>query len=122
MKQFLHKKIPAALMALCLLLALCCQTLAAGRTLVPGGYTVGIKLYAEGLMVTEVEPDAPAQRAGLRRGDVILTAGGKKTASAQALLDSIQSAEPIVVRVERGGHEAEFLVTPEKTASGYRLL
>ena len=48
MKQFLHKKIPAALMALCLLLALCCQTLAAGRTLVPGGYTVGIKLYAEG--------------------------------------------------------------------------
>ena len=72
-------------------------------------------------MVTEVEPDAPAQRAGLRRGDVILTAGGKKTASAQALLDSIQSAEPIVVRVERGGHEAEFLVTPEKTASGYRL-
>ena len=46
MKQFLHKKIPAALMALCLLLALCCQTLAAGRTLVPGGYTVGIKLYA----------------------------------------------------------------------------
>lgn len=108
-------------MALCLLLALCCQTLAAGRTLVPGGYTVGIKLYAEGLMVTEVEPDAPAQRAGLRRGDVILTAGGKKTASAQALLDSIQSAEPIVVRVERGGHEAEFLVTPEKTASGYRL-
>ena len=108
-------------MALCLLLALCCQTLAAGRTLVPGGYTVGIKLYAEGLMVTEVEPDAPAQRAGLRRGDVILTAGGKKTTSAQALLDSIQSAEPIVVRVERGGHEAEFLVMPEKTASGYRL-
>ena len=66
MKQFLHKKIPAALMALCLLLALCCQTLAAGRTLVPGGYTVGIKLYAEGLMVTEVESGTPAQQAGIR--------------------------------------------------------
>ena len=67
MKQFLHKKIPAALMALCLLLALCCQTLAAGRTLVPGGYTVGIKLYAEGLMVTEVEPDEDRERAGAAR-------------------------------------------------------
>ena len=120
-RNTVYKKIPAALAAFVLAIALCCQTAAAGRTLVPGGYTVGIKLYAEGLMVTEVEPDAPAQRAGLRRGDVILTAGGKKTASAQALLDSIQSAEPIVVRVERGGHEAEFLVTPEKTASGYRL-
>ena len=61
-----------------LALALCCQTAAAGRALVPGGYTVGIKLYAEGLMVTEVESGTPAQQAGIRKGDVIIAADGKK--------------------------------------------
>lgn len=54
-RNIFYRKIPAALAAFVLALALCCQTAAAGRALVPGGYTVGIKLYAEGLMVTEVE-------------------------------------------------------------------
>lgn len=120
-RNTVYKKIPAALAAFVLAIALCCQTAAAGRTLVPGGYTVGIKLYAEGLMVTEVESGTPAQQAGIRKGDIIMMAGGKKTDSAQALLGSIQTSEPVVVRVERGGREAEFLVTPEKTSSGYRL-
>ena len=120
-RNIFYRKIPAALAAFVLALALCCQTAAAGRALVPGGYTVGIKLYAEGLMVTEVESGTPAQQAGIRKGDVIIAADGKKTDSAQALLGSIQKSEPIVVRVERGGREAEFLVTPEKTPSGYRL-
>ena len=120
-RNIFYRKIAAALAAFVLALALCCQTAAAGRALVPGGYTVGIKLYAEGLMVTEVESGTPAQQAGIRKGDVIIAADGKKTDSAQALLGSIQKSEPIVVRVERGGREAEFLVTPEKTPSGYRL-
>lgn len=66
-------------------------------------------------MVTEVESGTPAQQAGIRKGDVIIAADGKKTDSAQALLGSIQKSEPIVVRVERGGREAEFLVTAGKT-------
>ena len=60
-RNIFYRKIPAALAAFVLALALCCQTAAAGRALVPGGYTVGIKLYAEGLMVTEVESGTPAQ-------------------------------------------------------------
>ena len=66
-RNTVYKKIPAALAAFVLAIALCCQTAAAGRTLVPGGYTVGIKLYAEGLMVTEVESGTPAQQAGIRK-------------------------------------------------------
>ena len=46
-RNIFYRKIPAALAAFVLALALCCQTAAAGRALVPGGYTVGIKLYAE---------------------------------------------------------------------------
>ena len=121
MKQLFHKRIPALLAAFALALAFSVQTLAAGRTLVPGGYTVGIKLYMEGLMVIEVEDGAPAQRAGLKKGDVIVSAGETKTDSAQTLLDTVQTPEPVVLRIERGGREAEFLVTPERTADGYRL-
>ena len=66
-RNIFYRKIPAALAAFVLALALCCQTAAAGRALVPGGYTVGIKLYAEGLMVTEVESGTPAQQAGIRK-------------------------------------------------------
>ena len=99
MKQLFHKRIPALLAAFALALAFSVQTLAAGRTLVPGGYTVGIKLYMEGLMVTEVEDGAPAQRAGLKKGDVIVSAGETKTDSAQTLLDTVQTPEPVVLRI-----------------------
>ena len=102
-RNIFYRKIPAVLAAFVLALALCCQTAAAGRALVPGGYTVGIKLYAEGLMVTEVESGTPAQQAGIRKGDVIIAADGKKTDSAQALLGSIQKSEPIVVPARRSG-------------------
>lgn len=121
MRQNIQKRIRMIAAALMLVWALCCQTAAAGKKLVPGGYTVGIKLYAEGLMVTEVETGKPAQQAGLRKGDLILAAGGKKAQSAQSLLELIQTPEPVVVRVARNGKEAEFLVTPEKTETGYRL-
>lgn len=121
MRKIISKKLPVFLSLIVLVLTLCTPATAADRTLVPGGYTVGIKLYAQGLLITEVQGDTPAERAGLRKGDRIVSAGGKTMDSAQTLLDTIQTAQPVVVRVERNGHEAEFLVTPEKTTSGYRL-
>ncbi len=121
MRQFFKTRVISAALAVLLLATLCAPALAAERTLVPGGYTVGIKLYAQGLMIAEVTSDTPAQRAGLRKGDIIIQAGGQAVASAQALQQAMQSPEPVVVRIQRGGREAEFLVSPEKTDSGYRL-
>ena len=61
------------LTALVLSLLLCAQALAAmPEYLVPGGSTAGIKLYTGGLLITALDEDAPAQRAGLRAGDTIL--------------------------------------------------
>ena len=120
-RNIFYRKIPAALAAFVLALALCCQTAAAGRALVPGGYTVGIKLYAEGLMVTEVESGTPAQQAGIRKGDVIIAADGKKTDSAQALLGSIQKkrADCRAGGTRRKGSGVSCHAG--KTPSGYRL-
>ena len=115
------KRVWPLLLSVLLLAALCTQAAATGRTLIPGGNTVGIKLYAQGLMITEVEPGKPAEKAGLRKGDVIVAADGKPSGSAQALFDTLQTQKPVVLRVERDGREAEFLVTPEKTDGGYRV-
>lgn len=121
MRRLFQKRAAALLAAVWLLLAFWCPVSAAGQMLVPGGYTVGVKLYTKGLLVTQVEPDTPAQRAGLKKGDVILRAGSTDVASAQELQDQLQADTPIVVRVLRSGGEAEFLVTPQEAEDGCRM-
>ena len=47
------------------------------RMLVPVGHTVGIKLFARGVLVVKLpEEDSPARECGLKEGDVILSCGG----------------------------------------------
>ena len=59
--------------------------------LVPGGSTAGIKLYTGGLLITALDEDAPAQRAGLRAGDTILKIDGACVSSAA---DAVAAAHP----------------------------
>lgn len=54
---------------------------------------------AEGALVAEVSEDSPAEKAGLERGDVIITFDGKKVKSMQ-LLPSIVAATPVDKEVE----------------------
>jgi len=68
-----------------------------------------------GLRVVEVVPDAPAERGGIRQGDIILTAAGQRIPGAQALqrlmlADAIGSAVPITV--VRNGALVDVIVTP----------
>jgi S1-C subfamily serine protease len=63
----------------------------------------------------EVAPDGPAARAGLRDGDLILTAAGQPIATAQALVklmlaDAIGSQLPITV--VRNGALVDLIATP----------
>lgn len=108
--------------AFALALALAGQALAAApEYLIPGGNTIGIKLYAKGLLVTEVSDGSAAQRAGLREGDAILAADGETLSSVQSLRALVQNGKPLVLTLARGGQEAEFLVSPEKADDSYRL-
>ena len=85
------------------------------------GSTAGIKLYTGGLLITALDEDAPAQRAGLRAGDTILKIDGACVSSAADAVRQLSGGKSVRLLVQRGQKQAEFFLTPEKTQQGYRL-
>jgi serine protease Do len=67
------------------------------------------------LLVTEVESDGPAARAGLRAGDVIVKFNGKAVTDGGDLrrtLGDAPSGTDVTVTVQRDGHPLDVKVTP----------
>ena len=101
---------------------------------------VGIKLGAEraatvrdvlsqGVVVASVTPGSPAARAGLRAGDVLLTARGRPLRNPfdwEARLLDLRVGEVLPLRVRRGGREFDAQVVvadlPEATAPRVQVL
>jgi serine protease Do len=71
----------------------------------------------EGLLVVEVLPASPAERAGLRAGDILLSVGQKPVANAESL-QKLLFAEAIGVPLElslvRDGTEMRAVAVPEE--------
>ncbi|HUM09474.1 MAG TPA: trypsin-like peptidase domain-containing protein [Myxococcaceae bacterium] len=68
-----------------------------------------------GVMVSDVVADSPAQRAGLRAGDIILEVNRTPVQRAQALRWKVAQAgpgSPLRVRVTRAGHPVLVAITP----------
>jgi S1-C subfamily serine protease len=68
----------------------------------------------EGLLVVAVSPDAPAARAGILVGDVILAADGQTIGSPEELLDWLTGdriGKAAALRLVRGGKPTEVSVT-----------
>ena len=66
---------------------------------------------AEGLLVRDVDGDSPAARAGLARGDLIVTAAGQPTRSADDLAGALRAAAgTIELTVLRGTDERSIQV------------
>jgi len=67
-----------------------------------------------GVLVTGVDEDGPAGRAGLTAGDVILSFDGERIKDEGDLREAVAEAEPggkVTLRVLRRGHEQELDVT-----------
>jgi len=67
----------------------------------------------QGVAIVEVDKEGPAQKAGLRRGDVILMIGSQQVATAEEARDAILDHEPgeaVTVRIQRGGDELSIEV------------
>jgi PDZ domain len=67
----------------------------------------------QGVVVSEVVKGSPAEKAGIKKYDVLLELGGKPIESAQALARQIQSAQgkPITLTVLRAGKPQTISVT-----------
>lgn len=67
----------------------------------------------DGLLVRAVQPGSPADRAGLRQGDLIVDASGRALASADdlhAALDAVDAGSSLPLRIVRGSEELDVTV------------
>jgi serine protease Do len=93
----------------------------------PSGSRIGVKIQdlteqlgdyfgvtdGEGVLITEVEEDMPAQKAGLKAGDVIVAVDGKKIEDSDELISSISDKEKgdkVDIKVIRNHQPATFAV------------
>jgi len=70
---------------------------------------------SSGLRVAEVVPNGPAARAGLRPGDLLLTAGGRPVTTAQdlqKLMFSEAIGRPLAITVMRNGALVDVIAEP----------
>ena len=76
----------------------------------------------EGVLIAEVLPRGPADVAGLRRGDVLLSIGGREVRYACEVPAMVFSRDcaPVTVVVSRDGAKIEKTITPAEQESLYR--
>lgn len=75
----------------------------------------------EGILIIEVTADGPAENAGLRPGDVVVTLGGEKVTDNRGFLDILFDSEigqPLEVTYFRGGTEQTINVIPIESSPG----
>ena len=75
----------------------------------------GLKLgVSEGVLISGVLADAPAAKAGVKPGDVMVKVGSKAVKSPAQLLAAVSSLKPLTattVQVQRGAKKMEFVMT-----------
>ena len=98
------------------------QLLATGRASHP---VIGVALgplpqpnslgLRSGALVSAVQPGGPAERAGLQKGDVIVSAAGRQVQAPSELVAAVEAAkvgQPFTLKVNRNGSQFELSVLP----------
>ena len=78
-------------------------------------YQLGLS-EGEGLLVREIVPGSPAEKAGLAKYDILLQIGGTAVSTAEEIGGIVDGAEgnPLEVQYIRKGQRAALELTPEK--------
>ncbi|MDD2956738.1 MAG: SpoIVB peptidase [Oscillospiraceae bacterium] len=94
---------------------------AAAQMLVPVGHTVGIKLFARGVLVVKLsDGGTPARECGLQKGDVIVKCGGVSVTSTEQFQSLLQKngETQTNLQVKRDGAQMTLSVSPEQNEAG----
>ena len=75
------------------------------------------------MAITELQPGMPAEKAGMKVGDVILTADGLPVPALAALVETLERTKdkPIQLTVLRNGQTLNFTVQPVMSENRYRI-
>lgn len=92
------------------------------RKMVPGGTPFGIKLRTEGVLVVSVNKGSPADKAGIRAGDIISDVNGISVQTNSEIAAAVQM-EPSGSRVvfSRGNSEKCVTIVPQSAEGQLRL-
>ncbi len=73
--------------------------------------------------ITDLQPDMPAEKAGLKEGDRIVALDGKPVPALGAMSESLEVTKdkPITLTVLRNGQQKTFTVQPVLAAKRYRI-
>lgn len=88
----------------------------ARKMLIPGGEPFGIKLRTDGVMVVSVNTGSPAEKCGIRAGDIITSVNGVEVGTNSEIGEAVQrSSECCTVIVRRGNGEKQIRLTDRKS-------
>ncbi len=68
----------------------------------------------DGVLISEVQAEGPAEQAGVRRGDVLVRLGGTSVGSSADVIERVRGMEPgevAIVNVWRDGREQTYRIT-----------
>jgi regulator of sigma E protease len=70
-------------------------------------------------IIDEVAPATPADRAGIREGDLVTAVNGKNIQYWEQFMEAVQSSngQPTTMDVQRNGKSVQLVVTPKKGAA-----
>ena len=73
--------------------------------------------------ITDLQPDMPAEKAGLKEGDQIVALDGKPMPALAAMVESLEVSKdkPIAISVLRNGQPKTFTVQPVLAEKRYRI-
>ncbi len=75
------------------------------------------------VIITDLQPDMPAEKAGLKEGDQIIALDGKPVPALAAMVESLEVSKdkPITLTVVRDGEPKTFTVQPTLSDKRYRI-